>query len=103
MKIKKKLTAGALVAAVLILPACSKRQIDPVESGSVPVPGTSWMMFCDGPNAVIWVPGVSGDADELEAYVYEHHECAPDFYGEAVLPQQGDRPADDDGISEEED
>jgi hypothetical protein len=97
-----KRTAVVLLVGVLTLTAtgCSKRQIDAQVTGSVPIDGTSWQRFCDGPNAVIWVPGRSGDADELEAYVYDHHACAPAFYGDDVPAVE--RPSDDDGISEDE-
>ena len=97
-----KRTAAVLLtgALALTITGCSKRSIDPQQTGSVPIDGTSWMRFCDGPNAVIWVPGRSGDADELEAYVYDHHECAPGFYDEDA--PTAERPADDDGISEDE-
>lgn len=90
----KKLLVLPLV--VLALAGCSKRQIDPVKSGSVNVPGTSWQRFCDGPNAVIWIPGRNGEDDELEAYIYDHWACVKDG------DKAADRPHDEDGISEDE-
>ena len=62
----------------------------------------SWMKFCDGPNAVFWVPGNSGENDELEAYVYDHPDCAPQFYQENPGQVPVGPPSDDDGISEED-
>jgi hypothetical protein len=102
---KASIILMALLLAVTVA-GCSKRRIDKEETGSVNVPGTSWQIFCDGPNAVMWVPGVSGDADEIEAYVYDHYKCAPQFYEEnpGVEPQFSQDPAqsDPDGIIEDD-
>jgi hypothetical protein len=103
--VNRRTVAVLGLAAVVALTAtgCSTRRIDPDTTGSIPIEGTSWMRFCDGPNAVIWVPGRSGDADEVEAYVYDHHACAPNYYGENTPSPAPDRPADEDGINEDED
>jgi len=103
VKLKRIVPAVVLAAAVVASSAaCSSRRIDPEETGSSNVHGTSWEMFCDGPNAVFWVPGLSGDPDELEAYVYDHYKCAPQFYAEhpemtQPIPSQPDT----DGINDD--
>ena len=98
---------GLALACAVTVTGCSKRRIDVEETGSTPVPGTSWQLFCDGPNAVMWVPGRGGDADEIEAYVYEHWRCAPAYYSENpdAEPSFTEDPAqgDPDGIIEEDD
>lgn len=103
---KKTLTILMTLLLAVVIAGCSKRKIDIEETGSVGVPGTSWQIFCDGPNAVMWVPGVSGDADEIEAYVYDHYKCAPQFYEENpdTEPMLTQDPAqgDSDGIIEDD-
>lgn len=101
---KIKLLAAVCAAVALTLTGCSStRSIDPVESGSVRVPGTSWQRFCDGPNAVVWIPGYQGEADELEAYIYDHWSCAPEYYKKHPDEvQQKAEKKDEDGISEDE-
>jgi hypothetical protein len=86
------------IGIAVALTGCATRKIDPDESGSVPVPGTSWMMFCDGPNAYIWVPGFSGENDELEAVIYDHHKCVDN----GVAPDVQGPTRDEDGINEDE-
>jgi hypothetical protein len=95
----------ALAMAVTVS-SCAKRKIDTDETGSVNVPGTSWQIFCDGPNAVMWVPGHGSGEDEIEAYVYEHWYCAPSYYeaNPDAEPRFSDpTQSDSDGIIEEED
>jgi len=107
-KILTLLTALALAAA---LTGCaSRRQIDPDQSGSWNIPGTSWMAFCDGPNAFIWVPSRNDtDPDELEAVIYDHPRCAGKGSGVDVNPgtpstAPSSRPGTDpDGIVDDED
>lgn len=94
----KKLLVVLAIAATLTT-GCSKRSIDPDRTGSVPVEGTTWQLFCDGPNAFIWVPGRSGDSDDLEAVIYDHHKCTDD----GVAPEVGPGRGDDDGVFEDED
>jgi len=102
----KKIAATVAISAALVATTagCSSRRIDPAATGSTGVNGTSWQMFCDGPNAVFWVPGLSGDPDELEAYVYDHYKCAPEFYAKnpGVLAPVGPSVPDSDGIIEDE-
>lgn len=101
MKIRRTVTALSLAAiAIAGTTGCSTRRIDPETTGSVSVPGTTWKMFCDGPNAFIWIPGHNGNADELEAVIYDHHKCVDD--GLAVDMQDPAR-GDADGIVEDED
>lgn len=92
-------TAAVLgLAATVALTGCSTRSIDADTTNSVPIEGTSWMLFCDGPNAFIWVPGHSGDADELEAVIYDHEKCQPDTHFSTTDPARGDA----DGVFEDE-
>lgn len=100
-----KKTIFAAVSAALLLTGCeSTRSIDPKSSGSSNMPGTSWMMFCDGPNAVVWVPSRNdSEADELEAYIYDHWKCAPEYYKQHPDEVQSKaEKKDEDGISEDE-
>lgn len=104
---RTRVLAGTAAALLLFvgLEGCSKRRIDVEGTGSQDVPGTSWKIFCDGPNAVMWVPGRGGDADEIEAYVYEHYKCAPAFYSEnpdEENPWEDPTQSDSDGIIEDE-
>lgn len=99
MKFRRPAIALVGLASVVALSTgCSTRHIDAEQTGSTPIEGTSWMMFCDGPNAFIWVPGHSGDADELEAVIYDHDECVADSNFSTVDPARGDA----DGIIEDD-
>lgn len=71
----KKIAVVSL--AVLALVGCSsKRQISVEGTGSEQVQGTSWLRFCDGPNAFIWVQSYTdSEPDELEAIIYDHWAC----------------------------
>jgi len=80
--LRNKKSVGALAAIagmsiVLLLSGCgSTRQIDPADTKSWQITGTSWYAFCDGRNAFIWVPSrTDSDPDELEAVVYDHWRC----------------------------
>jgi hypothetical protein len=99
--VKLRRTAAVLAVTAAVVgssAACSTRRIDPDTTGSVPVEGTSWMRFCDGPNAFIWVPGHNGDADELEAVIYDHWACVTDR-----VPADGSTPDDgSNGIVEDD-
>ena len=102
---KKIMLAILALGLIFTISGCAKRRIDVEETGSKGYQGTSWKMFCDGPNAVIWVPGYSGEDDELEAYVYEHWQCAPKFYADGIPPAMTtEDPAkgDPDGIIEDD-
>lgn len=94
-----------MIVGILLTTGCARKEISVSGTGSVKVEGTNWYRFCDGPNAVMWTKGISGDSDEIEAYVYEHWACAPDFYGDEAVPTTEEDPArgDDDGILEDED
>lgn len=74
---KRVLQVAVLALAVASLPACAKRQIDPRETGSVPVHGTHGTLqrFCDGGVAIYWTPGRGGESDDYEFLVYEHPDC----------------------------
>jgi hypothetical protein len=111
----KRSTRGAVIGALLAtvtVTGCSSRQIDADSSGSVPVPGTSWQVFCDGHVGFIWID-TNGGADELEAVIYDHHLCVDDGDartdpGLATVPAEPLGPddptrGDPDGIIEEED
>lgn len=103
MQIKKLALAVAIPALILGASGCSRKQIDVDETGSVKVEGTNWWRFCDGPNAVMWTKGLGGDSDEIEAYVYDHWACAPNYYGDAVPGSPSDPGrTDEDGLLEDE-
>jgi hypothetical protein len=89
--------ALAVALAVVAVTGCSsRRQIDPEVTGSWRIEGTSWYGFCDGPNAFIWIPSrTSTDPDELEAVIYDHYRCTEGI-------STSERPADEDGIIEDE-
>lgn len=97
MKFRRPAVVAAL-AATIVLTGCSTRHIDAEQTNSIPVEGTSWMLFCDGPNAFIWVPGHNGDADELEAVIYDHEKCQDDTRFTTTDPARGDA----DGVFEDE-
>lgn len=93
---------SATLAFASLSGCASKRQIDPSETGSWPIEGTSWMGFCDGANAFIWVPSYNDtDPDELEAVVYDHWRCVEG--GAGVAPGETRPDTDPDGIIEDED
>lgn len=93
-----------LLLGAIFLTGCATRKIDADVTHSVKVEGTNWWRFCDGPNAVMWTEGITdSDDDEIEAYVYDHYACAPDFYDDPehvspTAPGHGD----DDGILEDD-
>jgi len=90
----------ALLVAGLALTGCaSKRQIDPAETNSFKIEGTSWYGFCQGRNAFIWVPSRNdSDPDELEAVIYDDYRCV----GQA-RPSGSARPdTDPDGVLDED-
>ena len=92
----------AAVAVALTLTGCaSKRQIDPAETKSFKIEGTSWYGFCQGRNAFIWVPSRNdSDPDELEAVIYDDYRCV----GSVPAPSGSSKPgADPDGIVDDED
>lgn len=77
---RRQALAVALALAVASSAAgCSKRTIDPQQTGSVHIKGTSWYRLCDGRNAIFWVKGIGvGDPDEIEMVIYDHWACVPD-------------------------
>lgn len=101
---KRIITAviAALVAASLF--GCSnKRQIDPAETDSFKIEGTSWYGFCQGRNAFIWVPSRNDtDPDELEAVIYDDYRCVGSV--PAPSPSGSTKPGTDpDGLVEDDD
>lgn len=100
---RKKALVLSLVAASLLTGGCARKQIDVDRTGSERVEGTNWYRFCDGPNAVMWTKGLQGDSDEIEAYVYDHWACAPEYYGEETEEPAAPHDADGDGLLEEVD
>lgn len=99
MNFRRTAIFGVAAVVALTSTGCATRQIDAEQTGSVPIEGTSWQKFCDGPNAFIWVPGHSGENDELEALVYDDEDCQPDSRFTQTDPSHGDA----DGIIEPED
>lgn len=103
---RKTLVALGLAAAVVTTgTGCSKRQIDSEETGSVSVPGTSWQLFCDGPNAFIWIQSwTDTEPDELEAIIYDHWACVDkNMSNDQTAPEEGPVPdIDSDGTIDDE-
>lgn len=99
----KRAIAAATVAALVTLTGCaSKRQIDPSETKSFKIEGTSWYGFCQGRNAFIWVPSKNDtDPDELEAVIYDDYRCVKDVNPSA--PASGRPDSDPDGIVDDDD
>lgn len=95
--------AGLVLTATALVACSSTRRIDPAETNSWQVEGTSWYGFCDGRNAFIWVPSRSDtDPDELEAVIYDHWRCIPKM--ENAKPSSSSKPdTDPDGIIDDED
>lgn len=91
-----------IFGAVLVMSGCSRKQIDIDTTNSVAVEGTNWWRFCDGPNAVMWTKGIgAGSDDEIEAYVYDHWACAPDYYKDEEQPattNENTNRGDEDGL-----
>lgn len=107
---KKKISAIILVvlAAASVTGCASKRQISVEGTGSEQVQGTSWLRFCDGPNAFIWVQSYTdSEPDELEAIIYDHWACVDsdttNDTGTEEVPADGPIPdADSDGTIDDE-
>ena len=103
---RKKLSiVSALAIGALSLTACaSTRQIDPAETGSFRIEGTSWYGFCQGRNAFIWIPSkTDSDPDELEAVVYDDYRCVGKIDAAHPAPSSSDKPdADPDGIIDDD-
>jgi hypothetical protein len=86
-KLRKKIGVAVIVAALALTGCSSTRRIDPSQTGSFKIEGTSWYGFCQGRNAFIWVPSrTDSDPDELEAVVYDDYRCVAKV--EAAQPQQ---------------
>lgn len=109
MRITRTRAAALILIPVALLSAgCARKEISVEETGSVKVEGTNWYRFCDGPNAVMWTKAISsGGDDEIEALVYDHWACAPDWYEKNPIEEpasidQGPARGDDDGILEDE-
>jgi hypothetical protein len=69
-------TVIALVGAALSGCTPDRRQIDPVQTGSFPIEGTSWRGFCQGANLFVYVPSRNDETpDELEAIIYDDYRC----------------------------
>ncbi len=107
MRTKTRTTAAALAVllTVLALTGCaSKRQINPQETRSFKIEGTSWYGFCQGRNAFIWVPSRNDtDPDELEAVIYDDYRCVKDLNPGAPAPSGSSKPGTDpDGIVDDE-
>lgn len=92
------IVAGMLAAG---LTGCaSTRQIDPEKTNSFKIEGTSWYGFCSGRNAFIYVPSKrDSEPDELEAVIYDHHECVKDVNPSAPATKPDTDP---DGIIDQE-
>ncbi len=99
----KVVFASVVLAAGVVLSGCgSTRQIDPAETNSFRIEGTSWYGFCQGPNAFIWVPSrTDTDPDELEAVVYDDYRCVKHVNPSTSASSKPD--ADPDGIVDDED
>lgn len=108
MKRKALASITALAMTGVALVGCSStRRIDPVETGSWPIEGTSWRGFCQGANAFIYIPSRhDSDPDELEAVIYDDFRCVARIQaGKAeVTPKSSSKPdTDPDGIIDDED
>lgn len=95
--------AALLIAGIALAGCNSTRQIDPAETGSFKIEGTSWYGFCQGHNAFIWVPSTSDEyPDELEAVIYDDYRCVGKIEG--AKPSSSSKPdTDPDGIINDED
>jgi hypothetical protein len=95
--------AGIVFVGVSLVGCSSTRRIDPAETGSWKIEGTSWYGFCQGRNAFIWVPSRNdADPDELEAVIYDDYRCVSKI--EAARPSKSSKPdTDPDGVIDDED
>lgn len=95
--------AGIVLVATSLVGCGSTRKIDPAETGSWKIEGTTWYGFCQGRNAFIWVPSRSdSEPDELEAVIYDDYRCVSKI--EAAQPKKSSKPdTDPDGVVDDED
>jgi hypothetical protein len=93
--------AGIVLASVALVGCSSTRQIDPAQTQSWKIEGTSWYGFCQGRNAFIWVPSrSSSNPDELEAVIYDDYRCVGKI--DAAKPRSSKPDTDPDGVIDDE-
>lgn len=101
----KRAIAVAVVAALALSGCSATRQIDPEDTKSFKIEGTSWYGFCQGRNAFIWVPSrKDSEPDELEAVIYDDYRCVKDINPGTPSPSSSTKPGTDpDGLTDDED
>ncbi len=94
--------AGIVLAGAALTGCSSTRQVDPAETGSWQIEGTSWYGFCQGRNAFIWIPSRNdSEPDELEAVIYDDYRCVGKIEG--AKPSTSSKPdTDPDGVVDDE-
>lgn len=105
MSRKTVIALVSIALAGVALSGCTpdRRQIDPVQTGSFPIEGTSWRGFCQGANLFVYVPSRSDEyPDELEAIIYDDYRCVAKIENGAK-PKPSSKPdTDPDGIVDDE-